>query len=162
MRTAATVDQILLENGQAVGVRLDDGEIIRCSRAVVASVAPPALAKLTGGKLPAAVSARARGWRFGPGTMVIHLALSSLPDWTAGVEAQRSFYIHVAPSLDYLAAAYQQGMAGLLSAEPFCVVAQPTVYDPSRAPRGKHVLLDYGSSHPGCHSGRWARQDQRA
>jgi phytoene dehydrogenase-like protein len=70
---------------------------------------------------------------------MIHLAVSGLPDWRAE-GARRSFYVHVGPSLDYLARAYQESLAGLLSAEPFCVVGQPTVYDPSRAPAGKHVL----------------------
>lgn len=43
-------------------------------------------------------------------------------------------------SLDDLAAAYQLGLAGQLTDAPFCVVGQPTRYDPSRAPAGKHVL----------------------
>jgi len=140
VRTSQTVDRILFENGRAVGVRLAGGETIRATRAVAASVTPPALLKLTDGMLPPAETARAQAWKFGPGTFVIHLAMSGLPDWRAGDGARRSFYIHIAPSLDYLAAAYQQAMAGLLTADPVCLVAQPTLYDPSRAPAGKHVL----------------------
>jgi phytoene dehydrogenase-like protein len=48
--------------------------------------------------------------------------------------------VHFGPSLDYIAAAYQEGMAGMLPREPYLVVGQPTIYDPSRAPAGKHVL----------------------
>ena len=139
VRTEQAVEQIVVEAGQAVGVRLASGEVIHSSRAVVASVTPPALLKLTNGHLPETVAEQSRTWKFSPGTLVIHLALSDLPDWKAAA-ARRSFYIHIGPSLDYLAAAYQQGMAGILSAEPFCVVGQPTIYDPSRAPAGKHTL----------------------
>jgi len=139
VRTAQTVEKILFDSGRAVGVQLADGESIRCSRAVVASVTPTALLKLADGHLPRAEVSQARDWQFGPGTLVVHLALAELPQWTAAA-ARQSFYVHLGPTLDDLAAAYQQGMAGLLSARPFCVVAQPTLYDPSRAPDGRHVL----------------------
>lgn len=139
IRTSETVEEILIDGGRAVGVRLAGSETIRASRAVVASVTPTALLKLAGGKLPLAESKRAASWSYGPGTLVIHLALSELPRWKEA-EARRSFYIHLGPTLDHLAAAYQQGMAGLLSDEPFCVIGQPTVYDASRAPDGRHVL----------------------
>jgi phytoene dehydrogenase-like protein len=139
VRTSTTVEKILFENGRAVGVKLADGESIRCSRSVIASVTPTALLKLADGQLPQPIANQAESWRYGPGTFVIHLALSQLPKWTAEA-ARRSFYVHLGPSLDVLAAAYQQGMAGLLSSRPFCVVAQPTLYDRSRAPTGRHVL----------------------
>jgi len=48
--------------------------------------------------------------------------------------------VHLAPSLDQMARTYQQARAGLLPDEPILVVGQPTVFDPSRAPDGKHVL----------------------
>jgi phytoene dehydrogenase-like protein len=94
---------------------------------------------MTGDQLPVAQVKRAQAWKYGPGTMLIHLALSGLPDWKSE-GARQAFYVNIGPSLDYLAAAYQQCMAGLLPTEPFCVVAQPTLYDPSRAPAGQHVL----------------------
>ena len=140
LRTGQTVQEIILDGGHAVGIRLADGEPIRAARAVIASVTPPALLSLTGGQLPAATAARSRSWRFGPGTMVIHLALSGLPEWRAGDAARQSFYVHIGPTLDDLAAAYQLGLAGQLTDAPFCVVGQPTRYDPSRAPAGRHVL----------------------
>jgi hypothetical protein len=75
-----------------------------------------------------------------PGTMMIHLALDGLPDWTASDELKSFAYVHIAPSLDQMARTYQQAVAGLLPDEPVLVVGQPTVVDPSRAPEGKHVL----------------------
>ena len=42
--------------------------------------------------------------RAGPGTMMIHLALESLPDWRAGNELKRFAYVHVAPDLAMMAA----------------------------------------------------------
>lgn len=137
--TNQTVEQILVEKERAVGVRLANGRELRSTRGVVASVTPQAMVRLTAGHLPAAVTKAASDYRYGPGTLVIHLALSRLPDWKDEA-ARRSFYVHIGPSLDYIAAAYQEGMAGLLASQPFLVVGQPTIYDPSRAPTGKHVL----------------------
>jgi phytoene dehydrogenase-like protein len=137
--TNQTVEQILIDNGRVSGVRLAGGREQRSSRGVVASVTPQALVKLTKGHLPQSAVEKANNYLHGPGTLVIHLALSELPDWKDEA-ARSSFYVHVGPSLDYIAAAYQQGMAGMLPSEPFLVVGQPTIYDPSRAPDGKHVL----------------------
>ena len=72
--------------------------------------------------------------------MMIHLALDSLPDWSASEELKRFAYVHLAPSYDVMSAVYQEAMAGLLPREPVLVVGQPTALDPSRAPEGKHVL----------------------
>jgi phytoene dehydrogenase-like protein len=78
--------------------------------------------------------------RAGPGTMMIHLALDSLPDWRAGDELKRFAYAHVAPDLAMMSRAFAEAAAGLLPAEPVLVVGQPTAIDPTRAPPGKHVL----------------------
>ncbi len=75
-----------------------------------------------------------------PGTMMIHLAMSALPDWTAGPDLQRFAYVHLAPSLDQMARTYAQALAGLLPDEPVIVVGQPTAIDPTRAPEGQHIL----------------------
>ncbi len=72
--------------------------------------------------------------------MMVHLAVSGLPDWAAGEELKRFAYVHLAPDLDMMARAYSEAVAGLLPAEPVLVVGQPTAIDPSRAPEGKHIL----------------------
>lgn len=139
VRTEQTFEKIVVEDGRAVGVRSASGEELRASRAIVACVTPTALLKLTDGHLTEREANLARNYRYGPGALLIHLALSDLPNWRAE-GARRCFYIHVGSFLDYLAATYQQAMAGLLSAEPFFCITQPTLHDPSIAPGGHHVL----------------------
>ena len=134
----ASVDRILHANGGASGVALTDGRQITATKAVIAGVAPRALPKLTGGTTPAFDTAMQR-FAHAPGTMMIHLALSDLPNWRA--EGLWSFaYVHIAPSMDQMARTYQQAKAGLLPDEPILVVGQPTVVDPTRAPPGQHTL----------------------
>ena len=80
------------------------------------------------------------------------LTLSSLPDWRA--EALKRFaYVHIAPSLDQMAATYAQALAGQLPAEPILVVGQPTVFDPSRAPEGAATLWVQVRMAPGVITG---------
>lgn len=140
--TGAEVAEIVTSGGAATGVRLASGETHMARKAVVAGVAPRALADrlLPRGSGDARFDAAMRAFRHAPGTMMIHLAMDELPAWTAGVELRSFAYVHVAPSLDQMARTYQQAVAGLLPDEPVLVVGQPTAIDPSRAPEGKHVL----------------------
>ncbi|MBO9099304.1 MULTISPECIES: phytoene desaturase family protein [unclassified Rhizobium] len=136
------VDKVLVSGGKATGVLLADGRRLEASRAVIANVNPK---NLFGKLLDADPKRRdfdrkVSRFRAGPGTMMIHLALDSLPDWTAG-EALKSFaYVHIAPDLEMMSKVYAEAAAGLLPIEPALVVGQPTAIDPSRAPAGKHVL----------------------
>ena len=72
--------------------------------------------------------------------MMIHLALSDLPAWSASAELRKFAYVHLAPSYSAMAKAYTEALDGLLPVEPGLVVGQPTAIDPSRAPAGQHVL----------------------
>ena len=135
------VARVIRDGGKATGVELEDGSIISAGKAVIANVAPSGLMKLLEGKSgDAGFDAKMRGFVHAPGTMMIHLALDGLPDWTASDELKSFAYVHIAPSLDQMAQTYQQAVAGLLPDEPVLVVGQPTAVDPSRAPDGKHVL----------------------
>jgi phytoene dehydrogenase-like protein len=136
----ARVKRIMHQDGTATGIMLEDGNTVTASKAVIACVAPSALARLTGGTGDAAFDAGLARFRHAPGTMMIHLAMDALPDWTAG-EALKSFaYVHIAPDLDQMARTYAQAAAGLLPDAPVIVCGQPTAVDPTRAPEGKHVL----------------------
>jgi phytoene dehydrogenase-like protein len=138
----AEVARIDVANGRASGVTLADGRSFAASRAVVANVGPALVfgKLLANGSGKPEVDRRMRAFRPGPGTMMVHLALSDLPDWTAGEALRRFAYVHLAPDYAAMGRAYAEALAGLLPAEPVLVVGQPTAIDPSRAPEGKHVL----------------------
>lgn len=136
----APVARILHESGRASGIELADGRRILADRAVIANVAPGALARLTGDSNEARYDKGLARFEHAPGTMMIHLAMSDLPDWSAGPELREFAYVHMAPDMDQMARTYQQARAGLLPDEPVIVCGQPTAIDPSRAPTGQHVL----------------------
>ncbi|MHB8456317.1 MAG: phytoene desaturase family protein, partial [Acidimicrobiales bacterium] len=141
VRTGVAVKQILVEGGRATGVVTEDGERHLARRAVFANVSPSAL---PGGLLekadlgPRASDALGR-YKFGPATMMLHLACSGPVPWAAGEEFQRYAYVHIAPYLDDLARTYASALAGELPREPLLVVGQTSAVDPSRAPDGCHL-----------------------
>ena len=140
VRTDCEVAKINVSSGRATGVVLANGEALHASRAVIANVHPRALYGRLLGKDAPADSAGAAKLRPGPATMMIHLAMDSLPDWAAGDALKQFAYVHLAPSLTQLATTYAHSLDGTLPSEPMLVVGQPTAHDPTRAPAGKHVL----------------------
>ncbi|GAA3941303.1 NAD(P)/FAD-dependent oxidoreductase [Actinomadura viridis] len=142
VRTGAEVDRVLCRNGRAAGVRTTDGTRVAARRAVIANVGPRALYErlLAPDLVPASVRRGAGGYRYGPGTLMLHLALDGPVPWAAGEELARFGYVHVAPYVDDLARTYTEAKAGLLPAEPLLVVGQTSAVDPGRAPASRHTL----------------------
>ena len=141
LRTGTRVARVTVSEGKATGVELEGGERVRADRAVLASVTPRALAGelLASQDLPASKRRALLSYRYGPATMMVHLALSGPVPWRAeGLGAYA--YVHLAPYLDDIARTYVDALAGRLPREPLLVVGQTSVVDPSRAPAGRHVV----------------------
>ncbi len=142
LRTKSEVTRVTVNQGRADGVELASGERIGARRVVIAGVTPQALYErlLAGVPLPDGLRRAARRYRYGPGTLMVHLALSAPPLWRAGEDLNKFAYIHIAPYLDDLATTYSQACAGVLPAEPMLIVGQTSAVDPSRAPVGGAAL----------------------
>ncbi len=138
LRTGAEVARVIVSGGCATGVELSGGEVIEARRAVIAGVTPPILYEqlLAGASLPAPLRRAARRYQHGPGTLMLHLALSAPPPWAGGEDLSDFAYVHIAPYVDDLARTYAQACAGLLPGEPMLVVGQTSAVDPTRCPEG--------------------------
>ncbi|TAK82022.1 MAG: NAD(P)/FAD-dependent oxidoreductase [Betaproteobacteria bacterium] len=140
LRCSSPVAEIVVENGRAVGVKLSGGELIAARHGVIANTTPTVLfGKLIKAGVSRRLARKAQRYRYGPGTMMIHLALSQLPQWRNSRAASFA-YVHVAPSLEIMSRAYDDASHGRLPAEPVLIVAQPTLFNASRAPHSRHVL----------------------
>jgi len=142
VRTSSRVARVITSGGRARGVELADGERIEAARAVVASVTPTALAGhlLSTRDLPSTLRRRLLDYRYGPATMMVHIALSAPVPWAAGEWLRPFAYVHLAPYLDDLARTYADALAGRLPVEPLLVVGQTSAVDPSRCPSGAHII----------------------
>ncbi|PSR34487.1 MAG: NAD(P)/FAD-dependent oxidoreductase [Sulfobacillus benefaciens] len=138
----APVTQILTDNaGHATGVKLSDGRTIAARRAVLANVNIRTLFESLVD--PTVVNhgflKRIQKFRFGPGTMMVHLALSGEVPWL-NPSVTRSMYVHIGPYVNDVARTYQQAVAGYLPDSPLLVVGQQSQWDHSRAPDGMHTV----------------------
>ncbi len=142
LETGRDVEEVLVRDGRAAGVRLDGGETVTATEAVVANVTPTQLygRLLPQGSVPKQAATEARRFRYGRGEMQIHFALDELPRWEGDERLARTAIVHVTPGLDGVSRAVNEAERGLLPAEATIVVGQPVAVDPSRAPAGKWIL----------------------
>ena len=109
LRSGADVARIEGRGGRAAGVVLAGGERLAARRAVVANVTPT---QLYGRLLERPLPRCPAPYRYGPGTMMVHLALRGPIPWRAGEDLASFAYVHVAPYVDDLARTYAQAARG--------------------------------------------------
>jgi phytoene dehydrogenase-like protein len=112
------------------------------ARAVVLDLGPPQVLRIAGARLPARYAARLARWRYGPAAFKVDYALSGPIPWRAPGCA-RSATVHLGGALEELEAAEAAIARGVLPERPFAIVVQHTLFDPSRAPPGRHTAWAY-------------------
>jgi phytoene dehydrogenase-like protein len=111
------------------------------ARAYLFDVAPSRLADIAP-HLPATYAAKLRKFRLGPAAFKIDWALSSPIPWRAPA-CRRAATVHIGGTFEEIARAEQAIWNGHLPEQPFTLVAQPSLFDPTRAPLGKHTAWAY-------------------
>ena len=81
-------------------------------------------------------------YEYGPGVCKVDWALREPIPWRAK-ECSRSATVHLGGSLDEIAASERAANEGHAPERPFVLLAQPTLFDPSRAPAGQHTAWAY-------------------
>ncbi len=112
------------------------------ARAVVLDVTPRQLVRLAGERLPASYRKKMQRWRYGPGAFKLDYALSEPIPWAAAT-CRRAGTVHVGGTLEEVAAAEKAVGAGHVPERPFVLLAQPSLFDPTRAPEGRHTAWAY-------------------
>lgn len=142
VRTGARATCVVVRDGRAVGVEIEGGEVVHAERAVLAGLTPRVLYDrlLADADLPAPFRRKVERYQYGPGTMMLHLALDRPAPWAAGDDLADFAYVHLPPTVEALARTYEQSRDGLLPDDPLLIVGQTTAVDPTRAPDGTHVL----------------------
>jgi phytoene dehydrogenase-like protein len=78
----------------------------------------------------------------GPGAFKVDYALSQPVPWRSP-ECRRAITVHIGGTYDEIAASEDAVARGRCPERPFVLAAQPSLYDSTRAPEGKHVLWAY-------------------
>jgi phytoene dehydrogenase-like protein len=131
-----------------LGAKIETGVCVRSasqlppSDVVVWDVAPPALARILGDRLPPRVARAYRGFRFGPAAFKVDFAVEGGVPWTAP-DARRAGTVHVAGSAGEVAALEREVHAGRMPERPFVLVGQQYLADPGRSAGDIHPLWTY-------------------
>ncbi len=144
----APVAEVLVDNGAAAGVRLEDGRIYRAP-VIVSNANPKRLMRdLIPDEAPlpekgAAFRERMANYKCGSATFRMNLALSGLPQFACapsdGTEEHHRAGIVIGPSVDYLERAYLEAKLHGWSRDPVVEMLIPSTLDDTLAPEGAHV-----------------------
>ncbi|MFO7635199.1 MAG: NAD(P)/FAD-dependent oxidoreductase [Caldilinea sp.] len=112
------------------------------ARAYLFDTAPKGLLRIAGDRLPSSYRRQLERYRYNPGVFKVDWALDGPIPWTAAA-CHRSATVHVGGTLDEIAASERAVWRGEHPARPFVLLAQQSLFDPSRAPAGKQVAWAY-------------------
>lgn len=119
---------------------------------VLCDVTPRQLIAMSGNRLPDGYCRRIARFRYGPGVFKVDWALRSPIPWTSAA-CRRAGTVHLGGSLEEIAASERAVWNGITSHRPFVLLSQPTLFDDSRAPAGRHTAWAY------CHVPNGSAED---
>ena len=136
---------------------------LESARLVLLDLSPRQVLRIAGGKLPDGYRRALERYRYGAAAFKVDWALDGPVPWTAP-ECARAATVHLGGTLEEVVASEAAPARGTVHDRPFVLFVQPTLFDTSRAPDGRHTAWAY------CHvpngyaldvSGRIERQVER-
>jgi phytoene dehydrogenase-like protein len=112
------------------------------ARAILCDVTPRQLVKLAGDTLTSGYRRRLERYRYGPAAFKLDWALSAPVPWKA-VECKTAATVHLGGSFAEIVESEWNATHGRHAEKPFVLVAQPSLFDATRAPAGQHTLWAY-------------------
>jgi len=122
---------------------LKDAGVILCD------VTPRQLRQIAGKHLPENYNRKLDRYRYGPGDFKMDWALSAPIPWSAS-ECAQSATVHIGGTLEEISDSERAAWEGRVHDRPFVLLAQPSLFDSSRAPAGKHTAWAYCHVPNGC------------
>lgn len=122
------------------------------NQGVLMDVTPRQLLAIAGDILPDGYRRKLERFRYGPGVFKVDWALDGPIPWTAKGCALAGT-VHLGGTLEEVAGAEAEVWRGRCPARPFVILAQPTLFDPDRAPAGKQIAWAY------CHVPNGSAED---
>jgi phytoene dehydrogenase-like protein len=141
---AGALAAYLQERGSVIetGVEIGTWSEIPPARAVLLDVGPRQVLKIVGERLPAGYRRALERFRYGQGAFKIDYALSEAIPWKVD-SARRAGTLHLGGTMAEIARAEREIWSGVHPEHPYVLVNQPSLFDPTRAPRGRHTAWAY-------------------
>lgn len=112
------------------------------ARAVLLDITPRQFLKMVGDRLPARYRGKLQRYRYQMAAYKIDWALREPVPWRAR-ECALAGTVHLGGSLDEISDSERRAWSGEVSERPYVLFAQPTLFDPARAPAGRHIAWGY-------------------
>ncbi|MEM7384397.1 MAG: NAD(P)/FAD-dependent oxidoreductase [Verrucomicrobiota bacterium] len=144
-QTIAEAMIALLEEKQGevvTGQRVVSIDALPSASAYLFDTSPLAMSRIVGRRFPAAYHRRLERFSYGPAAYKVDLALSEPIPWSAP-ECRRAGTVHVGGTMEEIARSEREAWKGRFGSKPFVLLSQPTVFDPTRAPTGRHIAWAY-------------------
>jgi phytoene dehydrogenase-like protein len=142
-----------ISNALAAHLRAIGGEIVTgvcikslddlpAASVVLCDLTPWQFLEIAGNRLPRARHTRLRNYRYGPGVFKIDWSLDAPIPWNAAA-CSRAGTVHLGGSLQEIIQSEQAASGESPAGMPFVLVTQPSLFDTTRAPSGKHTAWGY-------------------
>jgi phytoene dehydrogenase-like protein len=120
------------------------------ARVILCDLSPGPLLRIAGHRFPRWYRRKLERYRYGMAAYKVDWALEGPIPWRAA-ECYRTATVHLGGTMEEIARSEGEAWTGQHAERPFVIVTQPTLFDASRAPRGRHTAWAY------CH-GRVVRR----
>lgn len=163
LQLGVRVRRVVVREGRASAVLTEDGQVVGTRRAVIADTSAPALylRLLDPAVVPSPIAESMRQFPYGFGTFKMDWALDGPVPWLAE-DATKAAVVHTGDSIDDLARFTYQVRSGELPDNPYLVIGQQSLADPTRAPAGQHTLWAYSRVPSNIRGGWKAHAEQFA
>jgi phytoene dehydrogenase-like protein len=145
------------------GAPVEHLDELRPARLILLDLSPRQVARIAADRLPGGYIRTLERYRYGAAAFKVDWALDGPVPWTAP-ECARAATVHLCGTLEEIAASEAAPARGAVHERPFVLFVQPTLFDPSRAPVGKHTAWAYchvPNGHAADVSGAIERQVER-
>jgi phytoene dehydrogenase-like protein len=144
---AQSLSDALASQLRSLGGRIETGRQIfsleeLTEENVLCDVSPQYLIRLGVRDFDPSYNLGLRSFQYGPGAFKVDWALSQPIPWKAA-DCLRAATVHLGGTLEEIAASERAPWQGRVAEEPFVLVTQPSLFDPTRAPEGKHTAWGY-------------------
>jgi len=143
-RIADALASVLLQAGGRItpGVTVRDLGELPAHRAALLDLTPRQILDVAGSRLGGAYAAQLRRYRYGPGAFKLDLVLDGPIPWR-NPELGDAGTVHLGGTYEEVAASERAVSRGRVHPRPFVLVSQPSQFDGTRAPAGRHVVWAY-------------------
>lgn len=131
-----------LGGGIVTGAPVNILDDVPPARAVLCDVTPRQLLRIAGDRLPSRFRRQLARYRYGPGAYKVDWALAGPIPWRAK-ECARAATVHLGGTLDEIAQSERAAWQGDHPERPYVLLVQPSLFDPTRAPAGRHTAWAY-------------------